>query len=449
MHLNSDRIKALLKKAKELGADQAEVFVSTSRNLKIDVIDQKLETDDDIETGGTAIRVIKNKRMGFSFTAETDEEMLEEAVRSAIENSKFAAEDENNCFAEPASQAVKLELTDKDIKSASLNEKIKLALDAEKSARSHDPRVKKTEKISYEDSYTITTIANSSGVMAHYEKAACGLFADVIAEEGGQMESGSWMSYGTKFKDLAAANVGGIAASRAISMLGAGPEKSGRASIVLSPLAASVLISSLVPALSAESVQKGKSMLRGSIDKPVASRRITLIDSGVLRDGAGSCPYDDEGTPTKEIAVIREGYLKSFLYDCRTAKKDNTKSTANAFRASFRSQPDISPTNLYVAPSSKTQEELLHDLNRGFLIENIMGAHTINPISGDFSIGFSGFFVDKGKISGAVRSMTIAGNILELLNHIEDIGSDIMFFPHAGNIGSPSLLVTNISVSGS
>ena len=112
------------------------------------------------------------------------------------------------------------------------------------------------------------------------------------------------------------------------------------------------------------------------------------------------------------------------------------------------SQPSVQPTNRYVKPGSISKDEIIGGISKGFLVTSIMGAHTINPITGDFSVGFSGLFIDNGKLSRPVRGMTIAGNMLDVLGHIEDVGSDLMFFQHGGNIGSPSILIRSLSVSG-
>ena len=285
-------------------------------------------------------------------------------------------------------------------------------------------------------------------VVTPYRKARCGAFADVIAKEDELMERGMWLKFSTRLKDLDPRYVGGEAAKRAVIMLGAKPEKSGRAPVVLSPFASSTLLSAISPALSAESAQKGKSVFISGIDKRIASIKLNISDSGILKDGLSSVPYDDEGVPSRETVIIKDGSLRSFLHDSYTAKRGGSASTANSSRSSFKAQPDIQPTNLYIKPGLKTQDEMINAMSKGFLVKNIMGAHTINPISGDFSIGFSGFLIENGKISRPVRGMTIAGNILDVFNHIEEVGSDIMFFPHNGNIGSPSILISSLSVSG-
>lgn len=447
MPLTKDLVKKVLNGAKKK-SDEAEVYASSTKQLKIDVMDQRPESVDNVTEGGLSLRVIKDKKPGFAYTADFDEHSLELLVDQAVENSKSGQTDEYAAFPAPKKQATVLKLVEPNVETTKLIDKLKLAIAIETFARSFDCRVKKTEKISYLDSVSSIFIANSKGIDVHYEKTVCGAFADIIAEENGMMESGSWNKFAVNFNDLDPKYIGEEAARRAVMMLGAKQEKSGRAPVILSPYAGSILISAIFPALSAEYVQKGKSLFISAMDKLVASPKLNLFDSGILAGGTGSAPYDDEGTPTQETSIIKDGILCTYLHDSYTAKKGKKTSTANAFRTSFMSQPSIQPTNLYVKPGSSSKDEIVSGISKGFLVTSIMGAHTINPITGDFSVGFSGFFIDNGTISKPVRGMTLAGNMLDVLSHIEDVGSDLTFFQHGGSIGSPSVLIRSLSVSG-
>ena len=447
MLITKDLAKSILQKAKAT-SDEAEVYLNTREHLNIDVLNQKIESVDNVTDGGIALRVIKDKRMGFAYTADFDEHSIETLIAQALDNSKSSMPDENIGFAGSELQTASMNLVEADIAGTSLEQKEKFAMEMEAAAHSYDNRIQKSEKISYTDSLSTTAIANSKGVDIIYKKAVCGAFADVIAEEDRLMEKGTWLKFSTRFKDLDPRYIGEEAAKRAALMLGAKPEKSGRAPVVLPPFACSALLSAISPAISAEYAQKGKSLFTNAIDKRVASIKLNITDSGILKDGVSSVPYDDEGVPAKETVIIKDGTLRSFLHDSYTAKRGRSTSTANSSRSSFKAQPDIQPTNLYIKPGLKTSDEIINAISKGFLVKNIMGAHTINPISGDFSIGFSGFLIENGKISRPVRGMTLAGNILDVFIHIEEIGSDLMFFPHSGNIGAPSILISVLSVSG-
>ncbi len=206
------------------------------------------------------------------------------------------------------------------------------------------------------------------------------------------------------------------------------------------------LIEVLVGPLSAEAVQKGKSLFANRLGKMVGAIALKIIDNGLLPNQIGTAPFDDEGTPCQKTILINDGILTNYLQNAYTAKKGNTQSTGNAARGGFKTLPAIGPTNLYIEPGKKSQSEIVKAINKGLLVTRLMGIHTINPISGDFSIGAAGLVIENGKITHPVRGITIAGNIIDMLEAIEEVASDLRFI---GNVGAPSLLINHISISGS
>jgi PmbA protein len=308
MLVTKDLARAILQDAKKI-SDEAEVYISSRKQLKIDVINQKIESIDNVEEGGASLRIIKDTKLGFAYSADLDEHAIEVMIDQAVENSRSSLSDKNIGFPGPKAQTASIALGEKDIIETGLEDKLKLALETEKAAYSFDKRIKKSEKISYTDSISTTVIANSKGVDIQYDKAVCEAFAEVIAEENGLMETGSWLKFSTAFKDLDPKHIGEEAAKRAALMLGAKQEKSGISQVLLSPYAGSILVSAVSPALSAESAQKGKSLFSSAVDKRVSSIKLNLIDSGILSQGTSSVPYDDEGVPTGETIIIKDGHL--------------------------------------------------------------------------------------------------------------------------------------------
>jgi len=164
-----------------------------------------------------------------------------------------------------------------------------------------------------------------------------------------------------------------------------------------------------------------------------------------LPKGLGSAPFDGEGVPTQETRLINQGELKTFFYNTYTANKGKTKSTGNAARGSYQGLPGIGPTNLYIEAGKNSHEEIIKSITKGLYLVRIMGAHTANPISGDFSFGAAGILIENGQLTHPVRSITIAGNLIDLLKHLKAVGSDLRFF---SSIGAPTLLLEGISISG-
>jgi len=438
---------SILQQILSQGISQAEVYLSSSKTRKIDVLNQKVEAIDEIRDCGCAIRVIKDQKLGFAYTADYDETVMAEMLSQAIKNAEHSTADENHCFPEKikAPPEKELELYDPEIEKTFIDKKIDCALSMEKAAYSADPRVKKTEKVSYYDLENEAWISNSNGVEINYKLNYCGGFADIIAVEGEEMESGFGMSYRKKYAALIPEEIGKEAARRATELLGGETIPSQKIPILLDPLVGTQLLQVLSNILSAEAVQKGKSLFAGKIGKVVAANSLTLIDNGRLRDGLASEPFDAEGTPTQETKLIEKGILNNYFFNAYTARKGQTRSTGNATRASFKSPPAIGPTNLFFCPGAQSPQSLLGSVKQGLYITRVMGLHTANPISGDFSLGAAGSMIEKGEKTYPVRGVTIAGNLIDLLKAIDGIGNDLRFF---ATLGSPTLLISGVTISG-
>jgi PmbA protein len=221
-----------------------------------------------------------------------------------------------------------------------------------------------------------------------------------------------------------------------------------KAHIILDNLTATEFMGIFASLLSSENVQKGKSLLSGKLGEKVISNRINIIDNGLLRGKLGSSPVDDEGVLCREKSLIREGILLGYLYNTYTAKKDGVSSTGNAVRRGFSGLPSVGISNLYIEAVSKTNvmglKEIFKSVDKCLYVTEAMGVHTANPVSGEFSIGISGLWIEKGEIAFPVKEAVISGNVLSLFDNIEAVGDDLIFF---GSIGTPSLLFGPTDIS--
>ncbi|MEG3070470.1 MAG: metallopeptidase TldD-related protein [Candidatus Syntrophopropionicum ammoniitolerans] len=184
-------------------------------------------------------------------------------------------------------------------------------------------------------------------------------------------------------------------------------------------------------ALTAEAVQKGRSLFAGKLGNRVAADVVTLIDDGTLEGGIGSAPFDGEGVPTGRTVLIDRGVLQQYLYNTYTAAKDGVHSTGNGVRGTFMT-PEVGVTNLFIEAGQTPVAELFQDVASGLYVTEVMGMHTANPISGDFSVGVAGLLIENGEITAPVRGMAIGGNIIELFNNIDAVGDDLQFFGSRG-----------------
>ena len=438
--------RQVVDKAQGLGADQSEAFLIMSKDLTIDVREGSVETLKLAEDRGLGVRVFKNGRVGFAYTSNLGNSAVDEIIRQALANSDKTSPDEFNFMPKPGGPYTPLNLFDPEIQKVSVEEKINIAKTLEKSAKGVDKRIAITERSSYFDAEYEVTLANSLGIASSYRGAYCGGYADVVAEEDGDSQTGFAISMILNFKDLDPEKVGREAAEKAVRKLGAKTINTQKAVIVFDPYIATSFLGVIAPALSAEAVQKGKSLFGGKVGRKVASEKITIVDYGSMPGGIASAPFDGEGVPTTKTVLIGSGELKGYLHNTYTAAKDGVLSTGNGTRSSFKSTPEVGATNFYIEPGDINPDNLINDIGAGLYITDVMGMHTANPISGDFSVGAAGIRIENGRFTKPVRGVAIAGNILELLNNVEGVGSDLTFF---GGKGSPTLRISGMTVSGS
>lgn len=439
-------MKNLLEKAKKLKA-QAEIFALSTITSNIDVRNNSVESADELFEQTISIRIIKDGKLGFGYTTDIDPSSLEDLLENTIKSAGYSEADLCNTL--PNSSVYEPLITfDRDISELSTKQKIDFALSIEQSAYLKDQKIKKTEKISFTTQETKVQILNTNDLSGTYHANFCGGSCDIIAEDISEQESGSYVLFSSRLKEFDPKLVGSIAADKACELLGGKPIFSMKVPLVLDPSVGAQLLMSISNLFSADAVQKKRSLLAGKLGKNIASNKLTIIDNGRLKNGIASSPFDDEGIPTQETILIKSGILENFLYNCFTAQKEKRISTGNGRRASYKSLPEVAPSNLYIEKGNLSQEKIISSVSKGIYITRVMGMHTINPVSGDFSIGATGIMVENGQRSFPVKRITIAGNLIDLLQSIEEVGDDLRFFPFSSNLGSPTLLVSNISIGG-
>ncbi|SMB94764.1 PmbA protein [Desulfonispora thiosulfatigenes DSM 11270] len=437
---------SIVQKALKHGADFAEVFISRSKDLNIMVSNQEINNIKEAEERGLGLRVFKNNCLGFAYTSDLNSTSLDRTILNAIANAGKTEKDEFLTLAPKYDSYANLNLYDEKIFNRSIDEKIDIAKEIESFSKKYDKRIKLTERSSYEDSLYEICIINSLGLEAYYEGSYCGGYALVVGEEKGESQTGFGMKYSLNYEDLDPKKIGEEAAMRAVRLLGAQTMKSQNASLVLEPYMATNFLGIIAPAFLADYVHKGKSFLENKLNTKIASELISIIDDGSLPGKIVSSPFDSEGVPTSETILVKDGNLTGYLHNLYTAKKEGIKSTGNASRGSYRGSPEVGTTNFYIGAGKTPVKELIKNTDKGLFVTDVMGMHTANPITGDFSLGASGIWIEKGEFIKPVRGIAIAGNLKDLLLNVSDVGSDLTFFVGKG---SPTLKINNISISGS
>lgn len=436
----------ILSLSRDLKADAAEVFLRSYTSTAIEVKDQKVDAFDRARDIGAGLRVLTNRRMGFAFTTDMSEPALMILAQAAVTNARNTEPDEFHSIPGWHSAAYRdVEIYDPDIVALTEKEKIYRVMAMERESFAIDPRIKRIRKASASFSESETLIMNTNGGNVSYRGTAAFSSIEAVAEDKGESQAGSDFDVNRFYRKLLIEEVGRRAARKALDLLGARHIDSVRAPVILDAEVAGEFLSIMASGFSSENVQKKKSLFIGRLDKEVVSPLMTVIDDGLLDGGLGTAPSDDETVPMKQKTVIDKGRLAMFLYNTYTANKDKTVSTGNGMRGGFKGVPGVGVTNLYVEPGKHSLNELMSSTGRGLLVTEIMGAHTANPISGDFSVGATGFWIENGNKAYPVREITIAGNILDLMKNVDAVGSDLRF---SGRIGSPSLRVKELSIGG-
>jgi PmbA protein len=429
------------------GGEGIEAYAELTTETSVTAFQGEVERLTSASSSGVGVRVVRDGRLGYAYTADLSDPGLRECLAEARANLEVSSEDPGNVLPD-ASEHEPLEgIFDPRQAATSPEQKVALALDLEARTRAADPKVTQVESARYGDVVGQVAIANSGGVRGTFAvtHAWCAVIA--LATEDGQSQVGFGVDAARTLDDLDPGPVAAEAASRAVRMLGATKPPTRTIPVVFDRMVAPSLIGVLLAGLSAEEVQKGRSLFADKLGQRVGAAGLRLVDDGRLVDGPGAAPFDAEGVPTRRTVLIDDGVLQHFLHNTATAARGDASSTGNARRASFKSTPGVSAHNLFLAPGELDQAGLLARAGEGLLVQDVSGVHSgANPVTGDFSVGVSGLLFRGGELAEPVREVTVAAYLLDILKGIEAVGSDLRFT--TGSIGGSSLLVGQMTVAG-
>lgn len=444
---NFDRIaQRVVTALKKRHIDCYEIFYGASRRLSIEAEGGAVEDYRFAEPYGVALRIIAGGGMGFSFSTRPDDEAIETMVDAADQGARHSTPDEHYAFAgRPGALPETGLLCDETIDSVPMAEKIDRALAVEAGALAADPRVVRVRSARYAESISEVFIMNSLGLSAGYRKSLVSAQLMATAEEGGDQEMGYDGDYSITYAGLNPALVGRRAGIAAAEHLGARPAPTGRFGALLTNEVAAELLGVLASSFLAENVLKGKSVLAGKENARIFSDLVTVIDDGILNNGVASSPVDDEGVTRQRVELVAGGVLSGFLYDLLSAGRAKKAPTGCSGRDSIASPPVPGTSNLYIVAGPHGPDDLLREAGSGVVITELMGVHTANPVTGEFSVGAVGFVCENGKKKYPFKEGAVAGDLVSLFKHVVGVGSDLRFF---GGVGAPSLLVEGLDISG-
>jgi PmbA protein len=429
------------------GGEGVEAYAEQTTRTEINAFEGEIERLTSASSTGVGIRVVRDGRLGYAYTADLTEDGLRRCLDEARANLDVSTEDPGNVLADAAAIEPLEGIFDPRQVDVSPQRKVQLALDLEARTKAANPKVTKVESASYGDAVVQVAIASSAGVNGSFSVTRAWCYSTALATQDGQSQIGVGIDSGRSLEELDINPVAAEAADRAVRLLGATKPRTRTVPVVFDRMAAPSLIGVLLAGLSAEAVQKRRSLFADKLGERVGAPGLDLIDDGRLLDGPGAAPFDDEGVPTRRNVLFSDGVLQLFLHNTASAAREGATSTGNAARASFKSSPGISAHNVYFVPGDKDQAGLLAQAGEGLLVQDMTGVHSgANPITGDFSVGVSGLWFRNGELAEPVREATVAAQLLDILKGIVAVGSDLRWA--TGSVGGSSLLIGEMTVAG-
>ena len=439
-----ENIENLVKKYIKSGYEY-EIFFQRVKKNKIEVSDEKIENLSSSEEAGVGIRVFKGNRLGFSYTSHVSEEEVKDVVQKAIEMCEIQEPDPANSFIDKLQLSDVESTYDKEGVLIPLEEKAQIPIEMEKYAKKLDKRIVGVRKSTLTESIFEVYCKNSFGVEYSYSGTAYTAMIATLGTDKGDSAI-SWEFRGERrLKKLDWKDLVQDAVFKTVSVLHPKLFETKTIPVVFFRETMAMILDAFSPMFLGDYYVKDKTLLKGKVNEKVGSEKLNVYDDGTMPEGFSTFPYDAEGIPAKKKAVIENGIFKGFLHSLYTAKKSGEEPTGNSVRKSYKELPSSGITNLFIQKGEKSLEELLSYYDEAFLVLDVMGLHTVDTVSGDFSLGASGVYYKKGKMEFPVRGITVAGNILELFKNVVEVGNDFKFY---GNVGSPSVLVKKVTLGG-
>jgi PmbA protein len=432
------------------GVDEADAWCQDSVERTVRVYEGAVESLTEAGAKGAGVRVFRDGRTGYAYGSDLSEQGLQALARAAAASAAVTEPDEHAGIPRHAGAAPISGLRAAGFDDWTMERRVELALAVERAARERDTLVTNVEDTVYSDAEARAALANSNGFCDSYEETQCYVFAYAFAGDGPDRMTGMGFAVGRGPDELDPEQVGHEAADRALAMHGARQPESRRCPVVLDPYVAASFASIIGRTLSADAVQRGRSLFADREGDQIASPAFRLVDDGLHPEGLATAPFDGEGVARQTTPLIEDGVLRTYLFDTYTANRAARESTGNGERGSYRTPPSVSASNLLVAPGDASADDLLKAAGDGLYVMGVAGLHSgVNPVSGSFSVGATGRLIRGGELAEPAREMTIASDLVAMLQGVARAAGEARWVPFGGSVQAPALLVREMTVAGS
>jgi PmbA protein len=434
----SSVVTAALEQARALGASQAEADVSLQKGLTATVRMGEVDTIEYHRDRGMSVTIYMGHRKGSASTGDLRPEAVRETVSKACAIASHTASDECAGLADPAELA--RDIPDLDLDHAweiEPDEAIERARECEAAGLAIDARLKNSEGATLTTHRGVRVYGNSLGFLAGFPSTSHSLSCSLVAEQGGQMQRDYWYSVARAPEQLeAGAAIGRRAAQRTLARLGARRIETRRASVLFAPEMTRGLFGAFIGAIRGASQYRRSSFLLDSAGQQIFPAFLQIQERPHLRGALASSPFDGEGVATRDRELIRNGVLDGYVLGSYSARKLGLKTTGNA---------GGTHNLLVTAPGiERSLAELMQQMGQGLFVTEMMG-QGVNGVTGDYSRGASGFWVENGELAYPVHEVTVAGNLRDMYQRIAGLGTDVDVL---GAIRCGSLLVEGMTIAG-
>ena len=442
-----DLLTEMLDQAKRRGATSGDAFVVGDQSFSAQVRLGQVDTVKYAREQHLSLRVFVGKSVAAASTSDLSRDSVVRLVEEAVSLARITSPDELSGLPDAdllARDLPQLDLSDPTGHDLEPEAKIELARRAEAAALAADPRIKNSEGGDFSDRRARYAYATSHGFGGEYETSSFSLSVSPVASEGDEMQRDGWYHVTRKRARLdVPEEIGRIAAKRALRRLGARRVKTAEVPVVFDPEMAASLVRHIAGAASGPSLYRGASFLVGKLGQAIASTSVTIVDDGTIPGALGSRPFDGEGLAVRRTVLVDQGVLGSYLLDTYSGRKLGMPSTHHGARDG--SGVSVSTTNLYLAAGSTDPAELIRSVKSGLYVTELIG-FGVNGVTGDYSRGAVGMWIENGELAYPVEEITVAGNLLEMWKRVEGVGNDLVF---RDRTAAPTLLIGRMVVAGS
>jgi PmbA protein len=434
--------------AQAAAGEQIEAYVSRSGETEVRVYEGEVEHFVSAQSEGIGVRVIRDGRTGFAYAGTLDPGAVDEVLAEARDNVAFGTVDEWAGLAEPDGvDRTPQTLWNDNLADFPTDRKIELAKELERLTLATDPRVR-VDDANYADAWGEAAVATTTGIRESRRQNGCYVTVSSLADDGDETQTGFGFSVGREPDEFDLDRAAQEAADRATRLLGATKPPSRRLTIVLDPFVTAQFLGVISSTVDGESVVKGRSLFRDRLDEQVAADLVTLVDDPTNPLAYTATELDGEGLAARRNVLIDGGTLRQFVHSSYSARRAGTASTGNAIRGGYAGTPGVGCLALHLQPGTRSQAELIADIDDGLLVQSVVGLHSgVNPVSGDFSTGASGMLITNGAVGAPVRELTIASTLQRMLLDVAEVGGDVDWLPMRA--AGVSLVIRDVTMSGS